>query len=308
MKIKQPKVQLFAFFILFLTGCSSLMPSSVTQQQPWHFLPMAIPLQPTAQQEIKLARIEQLLVTEKLSKEDLARLYFERGLVNDSLGLRDLARLDFNRSLSLDPAQPDIFNILGIYYTQSGMYDEAYEAFDSTLELLENHEYAERNRGIALYYGGRYALAERDLLSHYSDNKNDVYRALWLYLTELERYGDKKAKANLMERYEYSDKKDWAWQIALYYLELMTEQVLFEQIMILSKNNFELAARLCETYFYLAKAFQAKGDIDSAIALYKLAISGNVYEFVEHRYALLELARIIETFYVPLDTPDSKGQ
>lgn len=307
MKIKQPKVRLFAFFTLFLTGCSSLMPSSVTQQQPWHFLPMAIPLQPTAQQEIKLARIEQLLVSEKLSKQDLAQLYFERGLVNDSLGLRDLARLDFNRSLSLDPAQPDIFNILGIYYTQNGMYDEAYEAFDSTLELSKDHQYAERNRGIALYYGGRYVLAERDLLTHYKQNPNDVYRALWLYLTELERYGDKKAKANLMERYNASNKKDWAWQIALYYMGKMSEQALFEQIVALSKNNFELAARLCESYFYLAKDFQAKGDIDSAIALYKLAMSGNVYEFVEHRYALLELTRIVEAASVPEGTLNTEG-
>jgi lipoprotein NlpI len=307
MKIKQPKVRLFAFFTLFLTGCSSLMPSSVTQEQPWHFLPMAIPLQPTAQQEIKLARIEQLLVSQKLSKEDLARLYFERGLVSDSLGLRDLARLDFNRSLSLNPAQPDIFNILGIYYTQNGMYDEAYEAFDSTLELSKDHEYAERNRGIALYYGGRYALAERDLLTHFNQNPNDVYRALWLYLTELERYGDKKAKASLMARYEASNKKDWAWQIALYYLGKMSEQALFEQIVALSNNNFELAARLCESYFYLAKDFQAKGDIDSAIALYKLAMSGNVYEFVEHRYALLELTRIVEAASVPADIPNTEG-
>ncbi len=308
MKIKQSKVQLFAFFTLFLTGCSSLMPSSVTQQQPWHFLPMAIPLQPTAQQEIKLARIEQLLVSEKLSKEDLAQLYFERGLVNDSLGLRDLARLDFNRSLSLNPAQPDIFNILGIYYTQNGMYDEAYEAFDSTLELSEEHEYAERNRGIALYYGGRYMLAERDLLAHYNQNPNDVYRALWLYLTELERYGDKKAKANLQDRYNVSDKSDWAWKIALYYMGQMSEQVLFEQIVTLSNNNFELAARLCESYFYLAKDFQVNGDIDSAVALYKLAVSGNVYEFVEHRYALLELTRIIESAPALFDTPNAEGE
>ncbi len=294
MKIKQLKVQLVVFFTLFLSGCSSLMPSSVTQQQPWHFLPMAIPLQPTAQQEVKLARIEQLLAREKLSKEELALLYFERGLVNDSLGLRDLARLDFNRSLSLQPAQADVFNILGIYYTQNGMYDEAYEAFDSTLELKADHEYAERNRGIALYYGGRYALAEDDLLEHYGANENDVYRALWLYLVELELYGPEKAKANLTQRYDISDKKDWAWQIALYYMGRIDEQTLFEQVVNMSQNNFELAARLCESYFYLAKDFQAQGDVDSAIALYKLAMSGNVYEFVEHRYALLELTRIVE--------------
>lgn len=295
MKKQQPKLLLFAFTILFLNGCSSLLSSSAKTQQPWHFLPMAIPLQPTTQQEIKLARIEQLLAHDELSNADLAQLYFERGLVNDSLGLRDLARLDFNRSLSIKPAQADVFNILGIYYTQNGMYDAAYEAFDSTLELDENHKFAERNRGIALYYGGRYGLAQRDLLTHYAKNNNDVYRSLWLYLVELEKDGSAIAKANLMQRYETSDKKDWAWNIALFYLGQINQSVLFEQIVQISHNNLELAARLCETYFYLAKDFQAHGDLDSAIALYKLAMSGNVYEFVEHRYALLELTRIVES-------------
>ncbi|MDI5454266.1 hypothetical protein MJM04_28560, partial [Salmonella enterica subsp. enterica serovar Cerro] len=32
------------------------------------------------------------------------------------------------------------------------------------------------------------------------------------------------------------------------------------------------------------------GDLDSATALFKLAVANNVHNFVEHRYALLELS------------------
>ncbi|STQ76860.1 lipoprotein NlpI [Grimontia hollisae] len=275
---------------LLLSGCAT--PLSVSNNQPWHMLPMAVPLQPTTQQEVQLARIDQILLRNDLAEKDRALLYYERGLINDSLGLRDLARLDFNRSLSYNPAQPDVFNILGVYFTQSGMYDAAYEAFDSSLELNEKHQFAERNRGIALYYGGRYELAIRDLLKHYHDDENDAYRALWLYLAELEYLGPEKAKQELRERYNRSDKLDWGWLLARMYLDDISEEAFFQKVMNESTDNAQLAGRLCEGYFYLAKRYQAQGDISSAVALYKLAMSGNVYDFVEHRYSMLELSRI----------------
>lgn len=275
---------------LLLSGC--VAPSSVNNNQPWHMLPMAVPLQPTTQQEVQLARIDQILLRNDLTEKDRAQLYYERGLINDSLGLRDLARLDFNRSLSYNPAQPDVFNILGVYFTQSGMYDAAYEAFDSSLELNAKHQFAERNRGIALYYGGRYELAIRDLLKHYHDDENDAYRALWLYLAELEQHGPEKAKQGLRARYNHSDKLDWGWLLASMYLDDISEEAFFQMVMNSSTDNAQLAERLCEGYFYLAKRYQAQGDIHSAVALYKLAMSGNVYDFVEHRYSMLELSRI----------------
>ncbi|MEF1336550.1 lipoprotein NlpI, partial [Vibrio rotiferianus] len=36
------------------------------------------------------------------------------------------------------------------------------------------------------------------------------------------------------------------------------------------------------------------GDVADAISLYKLAISFNVYEYVEHRYSFVELTQIYE--------------
>lgn len=60
---------------------------------------------------------------------------------------------------------PEVFNYLGIYLTQAGNFDAAYEAFDSVLELDPTYNYAHLNRGIALYYGGRDKLAQDDLLA-----------------------------------------------------------------------------------------------------------------------------------------------
>lgn len=274
---------------LALTGCAS---SPVVDNGDWHYPAMAVPLQPSLQQEIQLARIDQLLRRADIDDDIRAKMFYERGLINDSLGLRDLARLDFNQSLALKPDQAEVFNILGVYYTQSREYDAAYEAFDSTLELAPQNQFALRNRAIALYYGGRYELAHADIQAHFQDEPSDPYRAIWLYLIESE-YSPSVAKENLSE--SYSDRDDeWGWELVAMLLEEYSDQEFFQRILKKTRNNTLLAERLTEAYFYLGKRYQAEGDFPNAISLYKLAMAGNVYEYVEHRYALLELSRIFQ--------------
>lgn len=96
---------------------------------------LAVPLQPTLQQEVILARMEQILASRALSDDERAQLLYERGVLYDSLGLRALARNDFSQALAIRPDMPEVFNYLGIYLTQAGNFDAAYEAFDSVLEL-----------------------------------------------------------------------------------------------------------------------------------------------------------------------------
>jgi lipoprotein NlpI len=274
--------------VMVLTGCAS-------SQSKWTHPPMAVPFQPTIQQQIQLARIDQLLKRDDLDKDTVAQMFYERGLLNDSLGLRDLARLDFNQSLSLKPNQPDVFNILGVYFTQSAHFDAAYEAFDSTLELNPQHPFAQRNRGIALYYGGRLELAHDDLLVHYQQGVNDPYRVIWLYFVEFEQNSET-AVEKLKLRYDASDKQDWGWQIVRLYLGEISETQFLNEIATKSESNDQLAERLTEGYFYLAKAYQQQSDFSAAVMLYKLALAGNVYEFVEHRFSLLEISRIMTAY------------
>lgn len=53
-----------------------------------------------------------------------------------------------------------------------------------------------------------------------------------------------------------------------------------------------LAERLCEVYFYLAKWHESQQQPEQALSYYKQVLATNVYEFVEHRYARLEMARL----------------
>jgi len=187
-----------------------------------------------------------------------------------------------------------VFNYLGIYLTQAGNFDAAYEAFDSVLELDPTYNYAHLNRGIALYYGGRYKLAQDDLLAFYQDDPNDPFRSLWLYLAEREMDADK-AKVALQQRHDKAVRDQWGWNIVEFYLGDINEKTLMESLKADATDNTSLAEHLSETNFYLGKYYLSLGEKDDAKALFKLAVSNNVNNFVEHRYALLELAQLGQT-------------
>jgi lipoprotein NlpI len=262
------------------------------QQSEWVYPPMAVPLQPTIQQEIQIARISQLLLRDDLGDDVRAKMHYERGVLYDNLGLRDLSRIDFNQSLSMSPAQPELFNLLGVYYTQIGEFDAAYDSFDSTLELDPENEYALRNRAIALYYGKRTPLALEEMTRHFNLNKDDPFRALWMYIIDHDIDPDR-ARLQLEQLYAQRN-DDWAWLLVAIMLDDISDEELFKLAAKDAKTNEDLAMRLTEVYYYLGKRYHMQGQLADAISLYKLAISFNVYEYVEHRYSFLELGRIYD--------------
>ncbi|MDD9175423.1 MULTISPECIES: lipoprotein NlpI [Aliivibrio] len=273
--------------VLVLSGCAS-------NSSGWGYPPMAVPLQPSIQQEIQLSRLDQLLLRPDVDDITRAKMFYERGLINDSLGLRDLARVDFTQSLNLKPDQSDVFNILGVYYTQNTDFDGAYEALDSALELDPSNQFAERNLAIALYYGERYDQAYEIATKHYNDAPRDPYRAIWLYWIGLE-VDAKVATETFQKQYQQRADEDFGWDLAGLILKETSEDEFYKKLLTTTRNNVALAEKLTEGYFYLAKRYQHEGDYSNAIALYKLAMAGNVYEYVEHRYSFVELGKIYQS-------------
>ncbi|MBL1378663.1 lipoprotein NlpI [Zobellella sp. CGMCC 1.18722] len=269
-----------------LAGCSA--PKVVT---PTLVLP--VPMQVSYESELGIARLGQMLNSPGLTPEQRAELFFQRGVVFDRVGLRAMARLDFNRALRERPDFADAYNLNGVYLTQNQEFDEAYEAFDSALDLAPDYTYANLNRGIALYYGGRPELAARDLKTFLDEDPSDPYRLLWWYLA-LEQLDPRSASRSLAAHQQAHGSDEWAWDIVNVYLGKVSDEQLLNRISEESADNQELAERLCEAYFYLAKQAQRNGQPDQASVYFKLALATNIYDFVEHRYSLLELDLIGE--------------
>ncbi len=249
--------------------------------------PVAVPFQA----EVELARLEEILYKAELSPEQQAQLLYRRGVIFDSVGLKALARRDFNRAIQLKPDMADAYNFVGIHAIADEEFEQAYEALDAAIELQPSHDYAYLNRGIALYYGGRPALAARDFEEFLSRQPDDPYRLLWLFLAEQE-VNRPEALARLSFNATKLAPDVWGNQIVALYLGKITKVQFVAGLTEQVNSNRELAERLCEAYFYLGKLHQHFGQEAQAINYFKLALTTNVQDFIEHRYARLELKRI----------------
>lgn len=271
--------------LIILAGCAQ---QPATKAEAW-LTPE--PLQVPYRNELAIARLSEILQRAELTEAQSAQLFYDRGVMYDSVGLRSLARLDFMRALRLKPDMPEVYNLLGIHYTLSGNFSEAYEAFDSTLELAPDYDFAYLNRAIAFYYAGRFDLAEADFDTFYQVKPSDPYRVLWRYIGFAERDA-KQAQAALQQHLVALDADDWATNLVRFYAGELSEKALLESILLGLNNPRQLAERLCEAYFYLAKWHQAWGDANQALIYYHKTLATNVYEFVEHRYARMEIAKL----------------
>ncbi|MGQ0287110.1 lipoprotein NlpI [Pasteurellaceae bacterium 22721_9_1] len=276
------------FFILFLSGCVSsngfVSKNKITLAEQYpnvHF-----------DQEVMIARLSQMLIIGQLSKEERASLHFERGVLYDSLGLWALARYDFTQALSLQPKMAAVYNYLGLYSLLDENYDSALEAFNVVFELDPNYEYAHLNRGLNFYYTARYAVAQQDFMQFYQADKQDPYRVIWLYLNEL-KFKPNEAEQNLVQRAEGLSTEYWGTFVAQYYLGKLSLQDLLDKAKnFVDPQSPQYAEILTETYFYLAKQQLNQDNLAEAETLFKLAVANQVYNFVEYRFALFELAKL----------------
>lgn len=282
------KSLLLLISVLITTGCSSFNQTQSNRAQMGNIL-LAEPEQVSERSQIWLARLNHVLgQVQQIPDDQRAELLYQRGMLYDGFGLWGLARADFDAALQLKPDMAEAFNFLGIHYTQNQEFIQAYDAFDSTLDIDPEHEFAFLNRGIALYYGGRPELSIRDLETFYQGDLKDPFRALWLYIVE-SAVDEAAAQQRLAAIRGELDNSRWEMNIVSLYLGEINEFELLDRLMMDIYSHQQLTRRLCEVYFYLGKYHTAKGREAEASNYFKLSLSTNVYQYVEHRYARLEL-------------------
>lgn len=254
---------------------------------------LAEPAPMSVRSQLAIARYNQILSQVSLKDEERAQLLHQRGMLYDSVGLAGLAQYDFNQAIQLKPDLAEAYNSIGVHYTQQMDFIQAYEAFDATLDINPDYDFAFLNRGIALYYGGRPDLAMQDLGTFYTKDSSDPYRALWNYLAASE-IDKTQATKDLVQARKSLDKDNWATNMVDLYLDKISENKLLSALISGVTSQQQLTDRLCEAYFYLGKYHSARGERGIASNYFKLALSTNVFEYIEHRYARLELNMLRE--------------
>lgn len=274
-----------ACLLLGLSGCAT-----THNPEPSYWLTPE-PLPVAQRTEVAIARLSEILNRAELTDEQTAQLFYDRGVMYESVGLSSLARFDFMRALRLQPDMAGAYNFMGIHYTLAGNFNQAYEAFDSVLELDPEYDFAYLNRALALYYAERIDLAVYDFSAFHQLQPSDPYRAIWLYLAQHELDAEMALEQLALHRLEMAA-DEWGVNIVDFLLGHINQAELLNSVAVDLTSPRQLAERLCEAYFYLAKWYSHQQQPERALHFYKLALATNVYEFVEHRYARLEMARL----------------
>ena len=282
------------FFLLFvgiLGGCAQH--SQLSQKPQMANLLLAEPAPVNPRSEMAIARYNQILGigNSALSDDDKAELHFQRGMLYDSVGLSGLAQFDYSQAINLKPDLAEAYNSIGIHYIQQNDFIQAYDAFDSTLEINPDYDFAFLNRGIALYYGGRAELAKEDLDTFLEKDASDPFRVLWAYFAHYE-VSPEQGTAFLEKVRPQLNEAHWATTLVDLFLGNVDESAVLNSLLDGVTSQKALTDRLCEAYFYLGKYHGQKGQNGIASNYFKLALSTNVFDYVEHRYARLELNRL----------------
>ncbi|RDV26102.1 lipoprotein NlpI [Alteromonas aestuariivivens] len=287
---------LVSFLPVILFGCAQTPEPTGREEMGNLLLAEPAPVNPRSQMAI--ARYNQILASTQIAEKDRAELYYQRGMLYDSVGLSGLAQYDYSQALALKPDMAEAYNSMGIHYIQQMDFIQAYEAFDSTLDIDPTYDFAFLNRGIALYYGGRADLAVEDLVTFQTKDRRDPFRALWAYFAHYD-IDPVKAQQYLSSARLQLEDRHWATRLVDLFLEQVSERELLNSLIDGVSSQKQLTDRLCEAYFYLGKYHSAKGQRGVASNYFKLALSTNVYDYVEHRYARLELNRLRDSVEDP---------
>lgn len=258
------------------------------------------PLPADQNMEIELLQLTEILYGADLDDEQRASVLHRRAVTFDYLGLKTLALVDINQAIELKPDMADAYHSLGIYFAERGEYNGAFEAFDSVIELDPNHDFVYLNRGLAAYYNGQFDLAMGDFADHYFQNPEDPFRVMWYYFAAKE-IDSGRAEEQIREQWQEADGDAWGQKILAYLVNEVSEDDLIREAFSGSDDQTQLNYRLCEAYFYMGKVAAAKGQSYNALNYFKLALSTNVYPYLEHRYARSEIARLRENIRTEQD-------
>jgi lipoprotein NlpI len=197
------------------------------------------------------------------------RAYFVRAKIHEFMQAHDQAIADFTSALKHDPKASDVYLARGMEQFRAGRIQESVNDFDKVIELVPARAPYLWQRGISLYYLGRFEDGRRQFETHQKVNSEDVENAVWHYLCVARVEGVAKARAGLIHINE--DTRVPMREIyGLYRGEKKPEDVLASANANKPPPN-ALKNQLLYAYLYLGLYFEAAGDAVKARELMRQA-------------------------------------
>ena len=127
-----------------------------------------------------------------------AQGYFARGKIHELDRQHEKAIADYDQVLKLDARAAEVYQLRGSEHFKLGHINESIADFDKYLELAPAQRPYHWQRGISLYYAGRFEDGRKQFELHQTVNSSDVENAVWHYLCVARSVGVEKARASLI--------------------------------------------------------------------------------------------------------------
>jgi lipoprotein NlpI len=128
-----------------------------------------------------------------------ARGYLLRGNIHMALRKHKEAIADFDKCVELDPKLAKAYQFRGEEYFKLAQIDKSLADFDRFLELQPDQRPKHWQRGIALYYAGKFKEGGEQFKAGEKAFGDDVENAVWHYLCNEKVIGADKARAALLK-------------------------------------------------------------------------------------------------------------
>ncbi len=183
-----------------------------------------------------------------------------------------------DRAIEQDPAAAEAYYVRGRCRFASGLVNESLADFDKFLERRPTQESRLWERGISLYYAGRYAEGARQFALYQTYFTNDVENAVWRYLCMARRDGVTKAREGLLPIKQ--DRRVPMMEIYALFAGRATADDVLRAAGSTDANkaqlNRQLNRRMFYAHLYLGLFYEADGD--EALAEKHLAIAAEKHK------------------------------
>ena len=223
----------------------------------------------------KLLVLSAALLCQSLFAQDAAALW-SSGQEHEQRGEHAQAIADYSQLLKLRPDWTAGYMHRGSEHFKMAHIRESVADFDKAVQLDPAQAPYNWQRGISLYYAGRYEDGRKQFDSHQTVNGNDVENAVWRYLCMARTVGVNAARAGILpiER----DTRVPMMQIYALYKGMATVDDVLAAAKAGNPGPEVLNQRLFYAHLYIGLYYEAASNEKDARANIKLAVD----HMVEH--------------------------
>jgi lipoprotein NlpI len=229
-----------------------------------------------------IASFDKYIGSGRLQGKALAQRYWERGIQYGKLGHYDKAVEDYTSAINLDSQLVSAYIDRAVGFARMEKYKQAYADLNTVLQLQPKNTRAYVTRGTLSFLVGKYEFAAADFKRYLQLNPNDIYRMLWLYLSE--KYHNRNAITDVSKFSATANLVEWPGAILKLYMGEVDAEAVIEA---LSKGvpNMQIG-HACEAYYYLGQYYLLQNDRRKALELFNKAVATQAKAFVEYEFAL----------------------